>query len=106
MKRKTRVAYKTGDETVLLQGIDCTGLSADEHTNIITSIDVEFRFTISEGSFSTFVPQPYHAAEEKPRLTSSLAAEHFQKKIEEMRTELLVISLQFPQVDERTILKL
>ena len=66
MKHETRVAYKTGDETVLLQGIDCTGLSADEHTNIITGIDVKFRFTISEGSFSIFLPQPYHAAEEKP----------------------------------------
>lgn len=100
------MAYKTGDETVLLQGIDCTGLSADEHTNIITSIDVKFQFTTSEGSFSTSYLSRITLPKRNLWLTSSLAAEHFQKKIEEMRTELFVISLQFPQVDERTILKL
>jgi hypothetical protein len=37
---------------------------------------------------------------------STLVAEQFQKKVEEMRMELFVMSLQFPQVDERPILKL
>jgi hypothetical protein len=106
VKHKTRVADKTGDETVLLQGIDCTGLSADEHTKTITGIDVKFRFTTSEGSFSTSYLSRITLPKRNLWLTSSLAAEHFQEKIEEMRVELSIISLQFPQADERTILKL
>jgi hypothetical protein len=58
VKHKTKVTYNTNDSTVLLQGIDCLGVRADEQKNLISGIDVKFRFTTSEGSFSLLTPIP------------------------------------------------
>ena len=40
------------DSTVLLQGINCHGLSADEQKHLMSGINVKFRFITSEGSCS------------------------------------------------------
>ncbi len=50
VKHETKVTCNMNDSTVLLQGIDCNGLSADEQKNLISGIDVKLRFTTSEGS--------------------------------------------------------
>ena len=52
VKHKTKVTCNTDDSTVLLQGIDCHGLSADEQKDLMSGIDVKLRFTTSEGSYS------------------------------------------------------
>jgi hypothetical protein len=52
VKYETKVTCNMDDSTVLLQGINCHGLSADEQKHLASGIDVKFRFTISEGSYS------------------------------------------------------
>jgi hypothetical protein len=51
VKHNTRLSCHLGDTTVLLNGIDCTGLDADEVGNFMPGIDVAFQFTNSEGAF-------------------------------------------------------
>jgi hypothetical protein len=52
VKHETKVTCNMDNSTVLLQGINCDGLSADEQKNLASGIDVKFRFTASEGSYS------------------------------------------------------
>jgi hypothetical protein len=52
VKHKTKVTCNRDDSTVLLQGIDCQGSSTDEQKNLMSGIDVKFRFATSEGPYS------------------------------------------------------
>lgn len=51
VKHNTRLSCHLDDATVLLSGIDCTGLDADEVENFMPGIDVAFQFNNSEGAF-------------------------------------------------------
>jgi hypothetical protein len=52
VKQETKVTCNKDDSAVLLEGIDCHGLSVDEQKNPISGVDVKLRFTTSEGSYS------------------------------------------------------
>lgn len=69
------------DEIVVVKDIDCTGFDASDRLHPTTSMTVTFQFAAQE------------------------AADKFHKKIEAIRMELFIIRLQFPQDDEKVMLK-
>jgi hypothetical protein len=53
VKHNARVKYDPDETTMLLQGINCTVLGADEQVHSVNGVDVTFQFTISKAFFSS-----------------------------------------------------
>ncbi|KAK6511160.1 hypothetical protein TWF481_000082 [Arthrobotrys musiformis] len=79
---QTVVKCSLGSSTVQLDGIVCAGLTSTNQENIIRGVDVSIQ------------------------LASSQAAGELQRKIQQMKTELFIMSLKKPRPDERLALKL
>jgi hypothetical protein len=51
VKHNTRIKHTREEATVLLEGVECTGDSADNPPNTMNTVDVTFQFGTSEGHF-------------------------------------------------------
>ncbi|KAK7417908.1 hypothetical protein QQZ08_011448 [Neonectria magnoliae] len=83
LKHNTRSTVSSEDSRVKLHAIECTSIASNgEDQPVMRNVDVSLQFSTKE------------------------ACTRFQAKIEEMRLELFVVSLQTPQPQEKLALKL
>jgi hypothetical protein len=99
VKKNDKPELDSNGSTVLLKSIQCTGSSTAEQEEQLSSLDVAFQFTAAEGRSSFHITDVL-------TLKMSIAAKSFCQRVEGMRMELFVMSLQYPRQDEGIVLKL